>query len=110
MATQKKTTKSAARKTTKKVSTRKARTAVKAAKTSAPRTRISSEEQVKRDRAIVSALKKGVTTSEFRDELKLLTSGSMLSNLRPVAKRTGHKIKQDGTKGKFVYKFIGGGK
>jgi hypothetical protein len=63
-----------------------------------------------RDQKIVAALKKGVTTSQFRDELGVYTSGSMLSNLKPVAKRHNLKIKQEGTKGKYVYKFIGSGK
>jgi hypothetical protein len=63
-----------------------------------------------RDAKIVSALKKGVTTSQFRDELGVYTSGSMLSNLKPVAKRHNLKIKQEGTKGKYVYKFVGSGK
>jgi hypothetical protein len=80
---------------------------VTAKKAVATRTRVVDE---KRDAKIVSALKKGVTTSQFRDELGVYTSGSMLSNLKPVAKRHNFKIKQEGTKGKYVYKFIGGGK
>jgi hypothetical protein len=63
-----------------------------------------------RDAKIIAALKKGVTTSQFRDELGVYTSGSMLSNLKPVANRHGFKIKQEGTVGKYVYKFVGSGK
>jgi hypothetical protein len=100
--------------------TKKATKSVKAAKTSARKTsKVTAKKAVatrtrvvdeKRDAKIVSALKKGVTTSQFRDELGVYTSGSMLSNLKPVAKRHNLKIKQEGTKGKFVYKFVGAGK
>jgi hypothetical protein len=98
-ATTKKTTKTSARKTSKT-----ARKTAKATK-SVTRTRVV---DAARDAKIVAALKKGVTTSQFRDDLGVYTSGSMLSNLRPVAKRHNLKIKQEGTKGKFVYKFVGG--
>jgi hypothetical protein len=80
---------------------------VTAKKAVATRTRVANPA---RDAKIIAALKKGVTTSQFRDELGVYTSGSMLSNLKPVAKRAGLKIKQEGTKGKYVYKFVGGGK
>jgi hypothetical protein len=96
-----KATKTSARKVSKT-----ARKTTKATK-SVTRTRVVDE---KRDATIVAALKKGVTTSQFRDELGVYTSGSMLSNLKPVAKRHNLKIKQEGTKGKFVYKFVGAGK
>jgi hypothetical protein len=100
-ATTKKTTKTSARKTSKK--------ARKTAKTTKAVTR-SRVVDAARDSKIIAALKKGVTTSQFRDDLGVYTSGSMLSNLKPVAKRHNLKIKQEGTKGKYVYKFVGSGK
>jgi hypothetical protein len=82
---------------------KKSRTTKKAVARS--RTRVVDEA---RDRKIIAALKKGVTTSQFRDELKLLTYGSMLSNLRPVAKRHGFKLTPTGKHGTKVYKFVAG--
>jgi hypothetical protein len=101
MAATTKKTKTSARKASKK--------ARKTAKTTKSVTR-SRVVDAARDAKIIAALKKGVTTSEFRDDLGVYTSGSMLSNLKPVAKRHNLKIKQEGTKGKYVYKFVGSGK
>jgi hypothetical protein len=61
-----------------------------------------------RDKKIIALARKGVTCGEFLAVSRLYKSGSMLSNLKPVAKRAGMKLTHSGKHGHKVYKFVAG--
>jgi hypothetical protein len=90
MAVTKKSVKKSARKSTK-----------KAAKVNSRKRVV----DVTRDKKIVTLLRKGTTTGEFIAS-GLYKSGSMLSSLGPIARRTGHKRQHSGKHGSKVYKFV----